>query len=232
MRARPLALIGLSLLIWQTVFAPPPKPPSGMATYQFVLLRSGPNKKLPPGEGDRMQQAHLAGLVQLNHDRTNLLFGPFLDNTEFRGIAVLDVPDADAARKVLANDPYLKGGHLVMDVKPWLCETNHFFPPDSPQQLEQLVLGFLMSGPNREQPTEEAAKIQAGHLAYMEKLNQQGKLLIAGPFLDDTKWRGLVIYRVSTVAEAKELAAGDPAVKAGRLVIDARPWMTFKGILK
>ena len=44
--------------------------------------------------------------------------------------------------------------------------------------------------------------------------------------------RGLVIYRVASVDEAKQLAAGDPAVKAGRLVIDARPWVTFKGILK
>jgi hypothetical protein len=37
---------------------------------------------------------------------------------------------------------------------------------------------------------------------------------------------------VKSVEEAKQLAAQDPAVKAGRLVIDARPWMTFKGILK
>jgi hypothetical protein len=44
--------------------------------------------------------------------------------------------------------------------------------------------------------------------------------------------RGIVLYRVATVDEAKQLAAGDPAVKAGRLVIDARPWMTFKGMLK
>jgi len=29
-----------------------------------------------------------------------------------------------------------------------------------------------------------------------------------------------------------QAAAGDPAVKAGRLVIDARPWMSFKGMLK
>ena len=32
--------------------------------------------------------------------------------------------------------------------------------------------------------------------------------------------------------EAKALAAGDPAVKVGRLVIDAHPWMTFKEILR
>jgi hypothetical protein len=50
--------------------------------------------------------------------------------------------------------------------------------------------------------------------------------------MDDTPVRGIVIYRVATVDEAKALAAEDPAVKAGRLVLDAHPWMTFKGILK
>jgi uncharacterized protein YciI len=59
-----------------------------------------------------------------------------------------------------------------------------------------------------------------------------GKLVAAGPFLDNTKARGVVIYRVANVEEARSLAAADPAVKAGRLVLEAHPWMTFKGILK
>jgi hypothetical protein len=50
--------------------------------------------------------------------------------------------------------------------------------------------------------------------------------------MDSAPARGLVVYRVKDVAEAKALAADDPAVKAGRLVIEAVPWMTFKGILK
>jgi uncharacterized protein YciI len=74
--------------------------------------------------------------------------------------------------------------------------------------------------------------MQKQHLAYMDVLHQQGKLVLAGPFLDDSEWRGVVVYRVAGVEEAKQLAAGDPAVKAGRLAIDARPWMTLKGILK
>jgi uncharacterized protein YciI len=103
----------------------------------------------------------------------------------------------------------------------------------NPDALEPLVLGFLMRAPNA--PAQDKAKseeIQKGHLAYMESLHAQGKLVAAGPFLDDTSTRGLVIYRVQDVAAAKALAAEDPAVKAGRLVLDAYPWMTLKGILK
>ena len=77
-----------------------------------------------------------------------------------------------------------------------------------------------------------ADEIQKGHLAYMESLNKQGKLVMAGPFADNASARGIVVYRVRDVAEAKALAAEDPAVKAGRLVLEAYPWMTFKGILK
>ncbi|HUQ95525.1 MAG TPA: YciI family protein, partial [Bryobacteraceae bacterium] len=67
--------------------------------------------------------------------------------------------------------------------------------------------------------------------------HKQGKLVMAGPFMpgpsgDAGDWRGIVVYRVGSVAEAQQLAANDPAAKAGRLAIEARPWMTLKGILK
>jgi uncharacterized protein YciI len=97
---------------------------------------------------------------------------------------------------------------------------------------EQFGLGFLLSGTNRTQAVAEVELIQAGHLDHMDGLRQQGKLGVAGPFAENSNWRGVVIYRVKTVEEAKALVAGDPAVKAGRLVIGARSWMTFKGILK
>ena len=90
-----------------------------------------------------------------------------------------------------------------------------------------------MRGPKRTPETTPATEeIQRGHLAYMTALHEQGKLVAAGPFLDDSDVRGIVVSRVTTVDEARQLAAGDPAVKAGRLVLDARPWMTLKGILK
>jgi uncharacterized protein YciI len=100
------------------------------------------------------------------------------------------------------------------------------------QQLEPLILGFLVRGSNTSQTAAAAAEIQKGHLAYMSTLHEQGKLLVAGPFMDDAPARGIVIYRVATVEDAKALAAEDPAVKAGRLVLEPHPWMTFKGILK
>lgn len=206
--------------------------PPKMKVYQMVFFRNGANTNAP-ADAAQMQAAHLEGLIQLNRSRTNVLFGPFLDDTDLRGLAVLDVPDADSARKLLAGDPYVKSGLMTLEVRPWLSETNVFALPETPHTPEKLVFGFLNRGTNRTQlPAEEAQRIQRGHLDYMTGLHKLGKLIAAGPFMDNTDTRGLVIYRVAKIVEAKELAAGDPAVKAGRLVIDAHPWMTFKGILK
>jgi uncharacterized protein len=203
-----------------------------MKTYQMVFLRAAPHPPAGTVDTPEMQKAHVDRLVELTAQRVSLVSGPFLDDTDLRGIVVLDVPDAAAALKIFAEDAYVKAGLMVAEVKPWLGPKDGFHPPSEPHELERFVFGFLMSGPNRNQSEAEAAEIQKGHLAYLAELGKQGKLVLAGPFLDDSNWRGVVIYRVATVAEAQQLAAGDPAVKAGRLVLNAKPWMTFKGILR
>jgi uncharacterized protein YciI len=203
-----------------------------MMTYQMVFFRAGPNQSVPAADAKVMQTEHLARLAKLNAERINVLYGPFQDGGDLRGIALLDVPSADAARAHLADDPFVKAGHLVLEVKPWMGPRGWFHPLAQPPTPEPFVFGFLMRGTSTSQSPDEAQAIQKGHLAYMDELHKQGKLVAAGPFGDNTDYRGIVIYRVRDIEEARQLAAGDPAVKAGRLRIDARPWMTFKGILK
>lgn len=211
---------------------PPPAMAQEMMSYQFVFFRTGPNNAVPPNQAEAMLGRHLALLGKLNADRVNVVYGPFQDDGDLRGIAILDVRDADAARKALADDPFVSAGHMVIEVRPWWGPKGWFHLPETPNTPEHFVFGFLMRGTNTSQTPEEAKQIQQGHLAYMDELHKQGKLVAAGPFGDNSEYRGIVIYRVKTVDEAKRLAAGDPAVKAGRLRIDARPWMTFKGIIK
>jgi hypothetical protein len=40
----------------------------------------------------------------------------------------------------------------------------------------------------------------------------------------------MCVYLVGSEAEAREAAEADPAVKAGRLVVEVHPWMSAKGI--
>ncbi|MFZ1528391.1 MAG: YciI family protein [Ferruginibacter sp.] len=58
----------------------------------------------------------------------------------------------------------------------------------------------------------------AGHMKNIGRLADEGKLVLAGPFgKNDKTYRGLYIFTVSTIDEAKELVATDPAV-AGKLL--------------
>ena len=61
-------------------------------------------------------------------------------------------------------------------------------------------------------------------MANIRALWQARKLVIAGPLGDDGDLRGIFVFDVATLDEAKALVASDPAVKAGRLVAEIHPW--------
>jgi len=98
-------------------------------------------------------------------------------------------------------------------------------------EMVQYYFCILMKGPNRTHPDSVAQKIQAGHMANITKMAEEGKLLCAGPFLDE-KGGGIFILNVKTEDEARKLIENDPAVKSGRLAYELRPWMTAKGTFK
>jgi uncharacterized protein YciI len=89
---------------------------------------------------------------------------------------------------------------------------------------------FLKKGPNRDHDSITAAKIQEGHMDNIKKLAAEGKLIIAGPFGDNGDLRGIFIMDVPSKEEAERLCAEDPAVKAGRLVMEVKPWYGPKGL--
>ena len=88
-----------------------------------------------------------------------------------------------------------------------------------------------MAGPNRAKITDaEAQKIQAGHMEHLNALAAKRWLVAAGPMTTLGNLRGLVISKCKSIEEAKEMAAQDPAVKAGRLYIEAYPWHAPEGL--
>ena len=101
-------------------------------------------------------------------------------------------------------------------------------PPDKPE-MKTYYLVFSLKGPNRGQDSTESAKIQEAHLAHLTKMYKEGKMAIAGPLLDDQDLRGICVYDVKSLEEAKALAEADPAVKAGRLKVEVHPWMSQRG---
>ncbi|GAA5522160.1 YciI family protein [Aliifodinibius salicampi] len=95
--------------------------------------------------------------------------------------------------------------------------------------MQKYFIVFLKKGPNRDQPEEERQQIQEKHLAYLGKLFKEGVLNINGPTGDNGEISGISVYSTATLEEAVELAEGDPAVQAGRLVVEAHSWWVAKG---
>lgn len=92
--------------------------------------------------------------------------------------------------------------------------------------MKMYVMCVLKTGPkDAEFKGKERQDIFAGHFANINKLADEGKLAVAGPFgKNDKTFRGLYIFNVATIEEAEKLVVLDPAVKAGVFVPDMTLW--------
>ena len=94
--------------------------------------------------------------------------------------------------------------------------------------LKQYYFVMLTRGKERDKITDTAIinKLQAGHMDNIGRLYKEGKIIVAGPFGDDTNWRGIFIFDCDTQEEVERLLATDPMIKAGRLDYEIHPWWT------
>ena len=92
--------------------------------------------------------------------------------------------------------------------------------------MKNYVLVILKTGPKDSTITgKERDDLFAGHLANIRRLADAGKLALAGPFgKNDKQFRGLFIFNVTTIDEARALVESDPTIKAGVLIADFVPW--------
>ena len=90
-------------------------------------------------------------------------------------------------------------------------------------------LRLYKAGPNRNQSTAEAEKIQMEHLRYLMQLREDGIVLINGPVINDDELKGISIFNTTDKDEVARLSDEDPAVKAGRLVYEIYDWFGLPG---
>lgn len=82
---------------------------------------------------------------------------------------------------------------------------------------------------------EAMAKKLPDHLAYQKRMEQAGKLFLAGPLSDATGEEmmgvGLIVYRATSMEEAGTIAGSDPMHLTGCRTFTLRKWLVNEGAL-
>ena len=96
-------------------------------------------------------------------------------------------------------------------------------------EMKRYWLVLLQKGPNRNQDSISAEKIQAAHMANINRLAKEGKLIMAGPIGVEDDLRGIFLMNCSDSTEVENFVRTDSAVITGRLIMKYYPWWTMKG---
>ena len=237
-------VLGIAVLLLTAAVVPAaaqtPKPPAGMDTYLFGILRRGEVPPAPAEEAKALQAEHRKNMERMAEAGVLVGAGPIAGGGDYRGIFIFK---ADARAKIddmLKGDPLVQSGRLVMDLLPWWGPEkigDRYFEnkkanPAAKDNMVEYQLAFLLAGPNRKPGSDpETQKIQDAHMAHIRKMDEAGQLVAAGPFLEENTLRGIFVFKLASLDEAKALAAQDPAVQAGRLVLDLHRWFVADGVL-
>jgi uncharacterized protein YciI len=90
--------------------------------------------------------------------------------------------------------------------------------------MKKYVFAFLKRGSYKEKDSVKAAELQSAHLKNINRMAEEGKLVLAGPFMDNDDLRGIYIFNVQSVKEAEDLTNTDPAIQAGVLKMELKSW--------
>lgn len=225
-----LSLI-LLLNFWSPTFQQKPDPASKLVQFHMAILKKGPKwTATATRETETMHKAHMERAQSLLESGKAVAAGPLTDDGEIRGIYIFRAASAEEAKAWAEADPAVASGHLIAEMHPWWSE-DHFKKAGTPLKLSTVYLAFLLQGPFKPATPEAGAELQKAHMANIYRLAEMKKLIVAGPFGDNGALRGIFVFRVASLEEAKVLTETDPAVKAGRLILDIHPWQVPEGSL-
>jgi uncharacterized protein YciI len=91
--------------------------------------------------------------------------------------------------------------------------------------MKSYVLVILKTGSNNIDDKVVTDSLFRGHMATINKLAKEGKLVVAGPLQkNERNYRGIYILNVKTIEEANELLLSDPAINARLLDTEIFKW--------
>lgn len=225
-----LFIAGLGSLLTQARQEQEPK--FKLVQFHMALLKLGPKwNGVLAQEASPLHKEHVAYVKSLFETGKAIAGGPFADDGEILGVFIFRAKSPEEAKTWVEGDPAVKSEQLTAEMHPWWSE-NVMKKPSTPLKFTTAYFAFLERGPKwTPEKTPETEALQKAHLANINRLAQMKKLVVAGPFGDNGPLRGIFVFKVGSLEEAKALAATDPAVQAGRLVIRMRSWQVPEGIL-
>ena len=91
-----------------------------MRRYVMVMLYRGKKaNKIPKDQLDKIQAGHMANISKLAADGKLLVAGPMGDDTDLRGIFILDCESVEEAKTLVDTDPAVIAGRLRAEYHPW-----------------------------------------------------------------------------------------------------------------
>ena len=99
---------------------------------------------------------------------------------------------------------------------------------DMMPRMTTYYVAFLRRSPKWAPGGAGVEELMKGHMANIQRLAKEGRLVLAGPFLEQTgpgSLAGLFFLQAGSLAEAQKLVDTDPAVQAGRFTFEIVPWL-------
>jgi len=197
-------------------------PPMEFEHFWWVFLVSGEGGVEFSGEQMQdMQKLHRANLGRLQREKKSVVAGPFDTKGPRRGIVLLRgaaFKDKDAVLAEFKNDPFVQNGVLEVQVFKWMTLKDAIHEVKEGAKMKQYVFVIYNRPKNRPEFDDEfSEKTQAAHIAYNFEMMEKHKLMVAGPFEDGGRMRGILIFDRTDMDEVKKIVGADPWVKAGGL---------------
>ncbi|MCA6066768.1 YciI family protein [Chryseobacterium sp. RG1] len=92
--------------------------------------------------------------------------------------------------------------------------------------MKAYTIVMLTTGTTKIEDKAKISELMKGHLSNIEKLADEGKIIIAGPFREDNKqhFEGMFIFNTKSKEEAEKWVKTDPAVQSGVFGYEIFPW--------
>jgi uncharacterized protein YciI len=238
MIARPLTLVGLALVLAASAAGngnPVPPGAPAMANYQFGILRRGPAwTPVRTPVTDSIQAGHMANIRRMSEEGLLVAAGPLLDGGNLRGVFVFRDDSLVRLRALVARDPAVQSGRLVLDLYPWVAPAGIGEPykrmaakPGHRDSMVRYPLAILRAGPRAAEAAGVADSVRDAHARIIPAL-ASGALASAGPFRDKGELKGVMVFRGDSAA-AHRWALADPRVRAGDLAVEMLTWFAAWG---